>query len=308
MDFITIDFETASSEANSPCEIGMTFVRNGIVQDTYSRLIRPPGNRYNFWNIKVHGIRPEETKHEPSFADLWPEIEPLINGHFMVAHNASFDFSVLRKTLDFYGFKMPDVRYACSVQLSKKIWPGLPKYNLKAMCDMHNINLNHHRAEADSLATAELCIKAFDFAEISSVEEIRHKLSTHVWQMLPHGNVRMGLKKNTKTKKPSPELVSRINPDSIFYQKRVAFTGELSTMRRGAALQEILDLGGFPDEAVTPETDFLVVGSHRLSRKIPDYRSYKEKAAVNFMMQGSSIRMISEPEFIHQIDVQKGVM
>lgn len=304
MDFVTLDFETASSATNSPCEIGLTFVRNGIVQGTYSKLIRPPGNRYDYWNTKVHGIKPEETQLQPSFGDVWPELLPLLDGQFIIAHNAAFDLSVLRSTLSFYNKDVPPLLYACSVQISRKVWVGLQKYNLKSLCDRHGIPLNHHRAEADSLATAQLCIKAFEEAEIQSPNDIRTKLNTHVWQMQAHGNVRLGVKKRkiAKDKTAIAEtLVSKLNPASMFFRKKVAITGELSTMNRVEALQEIMDLGGFPEERITPETDFLILGRNEHRRTGASIMSAKQRIALEFIMKGANIRFVSEPEFIHQL-------
>lgn len=50
MDFITIDFETATAERDSPCEIGLTFVENFKIVDSKSWLIRPIGNMYDSFN------------------------------------------------------------------------------------------------------------------------------------------------------------------------------------------------------------------------------------------------------------------
>ena len=303
MEFITIDFETATSAGDSPCEIGLTFVRDGKVTGTYSKLIRPPGNRYDFWNIKVHGIQPHETQFEPSFDEIWPELQPLVKDQFLIAHNASFDFSVLRRTLSSYRLEIPSLLYACSVQLSRKVWTGLEKYNLKSLCDYHGINLNHHRAEADSLATAQLCIKAFEQAQIESVNDIRTKLGTHVWQMQSHGNVRLGLRKAVREKKqPASSLVSKLNPASMFYRKKVVITGTLSTMKRLEALQEILDLGGFPEEKITPQTDFLIIGKNESSGTGMQSLSHKQRVALDYITQGAQIKFISEPEFIHQLE------
>jgi len=197
LDFITIDFETATSSGDSPCEIGLTFVRDGKIVNTYSRLIRPLGNRYDYWNVQVHGITPGETEFEPSFDELWPELEPMLAGRFLVAHNASFDFSVLRKTLQGYRLGFPSLLYSCSVQMSKKVWTGLPRYDLKTLCRHHGINLRHHRAEADSLATAQLCLRAFEDAGIDSVDDIRNKLRTNVWQLHAGGYFALGKEKKT---------------------------------------------------------------------------------------------------------------
>ena len=302
MDFITIDFETATSVSNTPCEIGLTFVRNGIIQGTYAKLIRPPQNKYEYWNTKVHGIHPRDTAFQPSFDEIWPELKPLIDNQFLIAHNAPFDMGVLRNTLSFYKQELPSVMYACSIQVSKKVWQGLKKYNLKSLCDTHGIHLNHHRAEADSLATAQLCLKAFETAGIESINDIRTKLSTHVWQMQTHGNVRLGVRQKKAKAETDSIFVSKLNPASLFYQKRVVITGNLTTMKRSDALQEILDVGGIPQDDVTPETDFLIVGTHDLTKKYGRYVSRKQRNALEYITQGYSIRFISEPEFIHQLE------
>jgi DNA polymerase-3 subunit epsilon len=39
MDFITIDFETATADRDSPCEIGLTFVKDRQIIETKSWLI-----------------------------------------------------------------------------------------------------------------------------------------------------------------------------------------------------------------------------------------------------------------------------
>jgi len=36
MDFVTIDFETATSDLDSPCEIGLTIVQNSKILETKS--------------------------------------------------------------------------------------------------------------------------------------------------------------------------------------------------------------------------------------------------------------------------------
>ena len=63
--FIAIDFETATSKRASICEVGICVVRNGEIVETRSWLVRPEDNYYQYWNIKVHGIRPQDTENAP---------------------------------------------------------------------------------------------------------------------------------------------------------------------------------------------------------------------------------------------------
>lgn len=68
MDFIAIDFETATPERHSPCEIGLTFVENGEIKETKSWLVKPPSYpHFDSFNIRIHGIQPDDVKDHRHF-------------------------------------------------------------------------------------------------------------------------------------------------------------------------------------------------------------------------------------------------
>lgn len=303
MDFVTLDFETASAAGDSVCEIGLAFVSGGKVIGTYGRLVRPPGNRFDYWNTKVHGIRPEDVENEPSFAELWPEIFPLLNNKFVIAHNASFDFGVLQKSIAANRLSFPSLYYACSVQISRRVWTGLEKYNLGALCAYHGIPLHHHRAEHDSKATAQICIKAFNEAGVESPQDVLTKIQTKIWKL--EAGVKSPITKPTSTRrqwankplKPTPRRES-LNPLSIFYKKRVVFTGTLSTLKRLEALQVIMDIGGIPEERVSTQTDFVVLGRNDFSPAGIKTISSKQREALRLITAGAPIRFMTEEEFI----------
>lgn len=69
MDFITIDFETATTQRGSPCEIGLTFVQNGQMLETKSWLIKPLYNDFDYFNMLIHGIRPEHVAYQPGISN-----------------------------------------------------------------------------------------------------------------------------------------------------------------------------------------------------------------------------------------------
>ncbi|WP_341224834.1 3'-5' exonuclease [uncultured Arcticibacterium sp.] len=200
MDFITIDFETATAQRDSPCEIGLTFVENFKIVDSKSWLIKPLYEEFNSFNISIHGIRPRDVADKPEFDVLWNEIKPLIENKFLIAHNAGFDFSVLRKTLETYNLPFPELEYSCSYIFSKKVWFGLPAYDLKTLCNHNGISFNHHRAEADSRATAELVIKAFKKNGVTSKDDFPEKLRTQIGKLYIGGYKPSGTKKYIRPK------------------------------------------------------------------------------------------------------------
>lgn len=163
MDFLALDFETATTQPDSPCELGIAVVRGGVVREVRNWLIKPPQWPYfSPYNIAVHGITPQDVAEAPGWKDIWDEVAELLADQVVVAHNASFDMTVLRSTLVGHGLRPPPFHYFCSVSMARKVWPGHRSYGLGPLCALHGIPLKHHRAGNDAEATAELVLRATD--------------------------------------------------------------------------------------------------------------------------------------------------
>lgn len=61
INFIAIDFETDTAKRSSICEAGICVAKGGKVVETKSWLVHPEDDRYSYWNIQIHGIRPQDT-------------------------------------------------------------------------------------------------------------------------------------------------------------------------------------------------------------------------------------------------------
>lgn len=173
MDLVALDFETATSQPDSPCEMGLAIVRGGVVREVRNWLIKPKQwPHFSPFTMAVHGIRPEHVADAPGFAEVWEEALPIMNGAIVVAHNASFDMNVLRSTLSSHRLAAPSFDYFCSVSLCRKVWPGRAHYGLGPMCDMHDIRFTHHRAGNDAEAAAELVLRAGERLMVWTTEEL----------------------------------------------------------------------------------------------------------------------------------------
>ncbi|QQV03693.1 MULTISPECIES: 3'-5' exonuclease [Chryseobacterium] len=173
MDFCALDFETATHERNSACELGICVVQNSSVVETKTWLIKPPSFPYfHQRNIDVHGIYPDDVKDAPTFEDIWYEVEEMMYGTLMIAHNASFDAGVLKGCFNHFGIFAPKINYLCSLQLAKKSWNYLPRYGLKHLAEYHNIQFKHHRAGDDAETCAKISLLAFEKLFLTSNEEI----------------------------------------------------------------------------------------------------------------------------------------
>ncbi len=170
MNFTAIDFETA--HAQFPCEIGLSLVREGVIVESKSWLIKPACFPYmNPWNERVHGISTSDVAQAATFEELWSELRPYLDDQVVVAHNASFDMGVLRAALAHYDIAVPWVEYFCSVSLSRKVWKGLPSHSLGSLCTYHNIQFQHHRAGDDARACAQIVLNAFEELGVSTLAD-----------------------------------------------------------------------------------------------------------------------------------------
>jgi DNA polymerase-3 subunit epsilon len=175
--FLALDFETANRHRDSPCALGVTLMDGGEITHQGYWLIKPFHESFDYWNIKVHGIRPVDVENAPEFDYIWEEnLKPLLKDRFLVAHNASFDMYVLRDTLHAYGIEMPWIDYLCSVQLSRKAWPGLATYSLGPLARHFGISIKHHHAGSDAEACAHLAAKAFKEYDIRDTSELHPML------------------------------------------------------------------------------------------------------------------------------------
>src|SRR5690606_1089193 len=146
--YTAIDFETAHAKPWSICQVGLVRVEEGTITKEIDLLVQPPGNNYHWGNTRVHGISKKVTAHAPTFAEIWPEMEPYINGQHIVAHNAPFDVSCLKASLAFYNLPVPQFQSHCTVKIFKR--------NLALLCNAYGIELNHHQALSDAKACAAL--------------------------------------------------------------------------------------------------------------------------------------------------------
>ncbi|CEI83447.1 exonuclease [Oceanobacillus oncorhynchi subsp. incaldanensis] len=169
MKFAAIDFETANEKRNSACSIGVVRFDEQEILDEYYSLINPMSD-FRSMNIRIHGIREDDVQDAPTFEDLWPALYEKLEGHIIVAHNASFDMSVLRQSLLKYDLRHPDFTSLCTVKISQRVWPHLENHRLHTVADYHDIPLIHHHALEDAKASAFILMKALEAQQDGNAE------------------------------------------------------------------------------------------------------------------------------------------
>ncbi|MBN2898998.1 MAG: 3'-5' exoribonuclease [Clostridia bacterium] len=188
MNFTVIDFETANSQRASACALGIVKVENGQITEQGSWLIKPKDMRFNGMNIAIHGIRPEDVVDEPEFDVLYETVfKDKLEGQLVVAHNASFDISVLRQSLALYGLDFPCFDYLCTVKIAQKTWPELINHKLDQLSAFLKFKFRHHDALDDCLACANVLIEACRKEGVASPLELTETLGIQRGKLYPSG-------------------------------------------------------------------------------------------------------------------------
>lgn len=156
--FVAIDFETANNDFDSACAVALVRVECGTIIARRKALIRPDTDWFKF--TCCNGIALEDVQDEPAFGDVWPDLEPLLDGaEFLAAHNARFDRDVLLACCETADLDPPDLPFVCTVKLARRTW-GLPSNKLPDVCDHLGIPLNHHEPLSDAEACARILLAA----------------------------------------------------------------------------------------------------------------------------------------------------
>lgn len=199
LDFVAIDFETATSKFTSLCSMGICVVKNSKIAERKEIFIRPVPFEFNDYNIKIHGITPAMVADKPTFDMYWDEVKPYLEGKTVVAHNAQFDVGALCQTLDYFKIPYPTFDYICTVKLSQKAYPELESHKLNKLCDALGITFSHHDACDDAYACAAALLRIIEDYSLENLAEIEECFEIEVGHLYP--GCHMPCRKNKKKAK-----------------------------------------------------------------------------------------------------------
>jgi DNA polymerase-3 subunit epsilon len=305
-DFIAIDFETANSNSNSACSMGLVAVKNLTVVYTKSFLIHPPSLNFHNINISIHGVTPDDVKNSPRFPEVWEQIKSYFTGNIIVAHNASFDMSVLKCSLLEYDIELPNFTYMCSMQLSDFTCDSENcGRSLKDRAEYFDVELeNHHNSLCDALACAKIVIASMDKIRFGNLPySFNNSISLYRFEDLKP--IRTIQKKKVFSKIVISEIAATtddFNSEHPLCGKNIVFTGELESMDRGKAMQKVVNLGGLLKNAVSSKTDYLIVGIQDKTIVGEDGMSSKEEKAYALNEKGHGIKILNECDFLKLIN------
>lgn len=305
MNFIAVDFETANSARSSPCEIGLVKVEDFVITERKSFLIRPKENYFDFYNTLLHGIDESMVENEPEFDKIYEILKSDFENFPIIAHNASFDISVLRHTLDLYNIEYPETDYSCTYQMSREFFKGLLSFKLNSICSQFGIKLDHHRSLSDAEACAEIAIRIFKERGVSTFDEISSKFNLRIGKLVKGGYKPSAVKNSFGSRYKISELIfdaTKFQPENPFFGRKVVFTGTLQSMVRREAQIKVMEIGGICGDRVTAETNFLIIGENDYQKFGEGFRSTKINKAEKYLSEGKEIELLTESQFLEMID------
>jgi DNA polymerase III subunit epsilon len=155
--FAIIDVETTggSSRLDKITEIGIVIHDGTEILQTYQSLIYPERS-IPYYITQITGITDEMVATAPRFYEIAKNIVELTEDCVFVAHNVRFDYGFICEEFKQLGYTFSKEKL-CTVQMSKRAFPGLKSYSLGNLVRHFDIPLpNHHRALNDAIATSEL--------------------------------------------------------------------------------------------------------------------------------------------------------
>lgn len=333
LDFTAIDFETANGFRGSPCSVGLSKVRGGVVVEEASWLMRPPENHdhFEFHNTRIHGIRAEDVAAAPRFGELFPEIGAFIGGDVLAAHNAAFDLGVIRSGLEVSGLAGPAYEYVCTVMLARRCY-SLVSNSLPYAAEEAGVPLvNHHDAAEDARACAGILIDIARRNNANSIAELYLSLGLSLPRQQAF-DPRDGLSKATLAalagrgggapagspfertledgaarrsawpeEGPNPLPNPAAEPGHPLFGQTVVFTGDLA-MARSEAKVRAAEMGASPESRVTARTTVLVVGDGFVAGDLRAGRlTGKARRVLELHGRGQQIEVVSEGEFLQMV-------
>lgn len=155
--YAILDIETTGGQFNEEgiTEIAIYKFDGHEVVDQFISLINPEIPIQPFV-VKLTGINNAMLRSAPKFFEVAKRIIEMTNDCVIVAHNASFDYRILRTEFRRLGYDF-QAKTICTVELSKKLIPEQPSYSLGKLVRALGIPMaDRHRASGDAMATTKL--------------------------------------------------------------------------------------------------------------------------------------------------------
>jgi DNA polymerase III subunit epsilon len=155
--YAVVDIETTGGSPKSEkiTEIAIYISDGKEIVDEFTTLVNPEKS-IPYFITSLTGITNEMVSDAPKFYEIAKQLVEITEDKIIVAHNVSFDYRFIRSEFKSLGYDFTR-NNLCTLQLSRRLFPGHRSYSLGNICKDLGINIeNRHRAAGDALATVRL--------------------------------------------------------------------------------------------------------------------------------------------------------
>jgi len=155
--YTILDIETTGGKYNEEgiTEIAIYKFDGHKIVDQFISLVNPERPIQPFVE-KLTGINSKMLVSAPKFYEIAKRIVEITDETIIVAHNAQFDYRILRTEFKRLGYTF-EKESLCTVELSQQLMPEQPSHSLGKLVRSLGIPMSdRHRASGDALATVEL--------------------------------------------------------------------------------------------------------------------------------------------------------
>lgn len=312
-DFVAIDFETANEDRGSACEVSLVRFSNGQVAEKLTSFIYQ--DRFSGINISIHGITQKDVAKAPEFHEFWPTARNFIGSSPLVAHNAAFDMSVLRRSLKeaAVGAEIP---YFCTLVLGRRAGLETAYFSLANVAATLGVgHSEEHRAESDAITAGNVAVSLLqraghaDFWKLADDFNVRPGLiGDEGFTGCVHKGSGKGLTAADRAKILESIDESELYEDPDFAGKKIVFTGELEHLVRRDAQIAVMKAGGEIVTTVSPKTNMVITG-YQDPRKLRSGATMTNKLqkATELRLGGCDIEIVDERMFLEMMESTQGI-
>jgi DNA polymerase III subunit epsilon len=155
--YAILDIETTGGQFNEEgiTEIAIYKFDGHQIVDQFISLVNPEIPIQPFV-VKLTGINNAMLRSAPKFHEVAKRIVEITTDCVLVAHNADFDYRILRTEFRRLGYDF-NTKTLCTVELSKKLLPEQTSHSLGKLVRALGIPMaDRHRASGDAMATVKL--------------------------------------------------------------------------------------------------------------------------------------------------------
>ncbi len=189
--YVVFDIETTGFSAmkDKIIEIGAVKVVNGNITERFSEFVNPE-IPIPFRIEQLTSINDSMVAEAPTIDVILPRFEEFCRGCVMVAHNAEFDMSFIKKNYEDLGIEREDT-IVDTVGMARFLLPQLNRFKLDTVAKAVGVSLeHHHRAVDDAACTAEIFVKFLQMCrerDIFNLDELNEKgaVSVNSIQKMP---------------------------------------------------------------------------------------------------------------------------